>query len=43
LQADLEISNPHHPREAGSVTPMMDRRKDLFELKVHLDQEGLIV
>jgi len=37
LIADLDISELYRSREAGSVTPLMDRRRDLFEMKVRLD------
>ncbi len=43
LVTDLDIRDLYRSREAGSVTPLMDRRIDLFEMKVYLDQEGLIV
>ncbi|MBK1883607.1 bifunctional GNAT family N-acetyltransferase/carbon-nitrogen hydrolase family protein [Luteolibacter pohnpeiensis] len=37
LVTDLDISDLYRSREAGSVTPLMDRRRDLFELKANLD------
>jgi predicted amidohydrolase len=37
LVADLDILDLYRSREAGSVTPLMDRRTDLFELRVHCD------
>lgn len=37
LVADLDILDLYRSREAGSVTPLMDRRSDLFELRVHCD------
>lgn len=40
LIADLDISNLYRSREAGSVTPLMDRRTDLFEMKVKLVDYG---
>lgn len=36
LVTDLDINDLYRSREAGSVTPLMDRRRDLFELKVNL-------
>jgi predicted amidohydrolase/GNAT superfamily N-acetyltransferase len=36
LVTDLDIADLYRSREAGSVTPLMDRRRDLFELKVNL-------
>lgn len=39
LVTDLDIRDLYRSREAGSVTPLMDRRRDLFELKVNLDKE----
>lgn len=36
LVTDLDITDLYRSREAGSVTPLMDRRRDLFELKVNL-------
>jgi hypothetical protein len=40
LIADLDISDLYRSREAGSVTPLMDRRTDLFEMKVRLDNSN---
>ncbi len=37
LIADLVISELYCSREASSVTPLMDRRTDMFEMKVRLD------
>jgi hypothetical protein len=37
LVADLDIRDLYLSRQAGSVTPLMDRRTDLFELRVHCD------
>jgi predicted amidohydrolase/ribosomal protein S18 acetylase RimI-like enzyme len=42
LVTDLDISDLYRSREAGSVTPLMDRRRDLFELIVHLKAEESI-
>jgi hypothetical protein len=42
LVTDLDISDLYRSREAGSVTPLMDRRRDLFELTVHLKAEESI-
>jgi hypothetical protein len=39
LVTDLDIRDLYRSREAGSVTPLMDRRRDLFELKVNLGGE----
>jgi predicted amidohydrolase/ribosomal protein S18 acetylase RimI-like enzyme len=39
LVTDLDINDLYRSREAGSVTPLMDRRRDLFELKVNLGGE----
>ncbi len=39
LVTDLDIRDLYRSREAGSVTPLMDRRRDLFELKVNLGAE----
>ena len=39
LVADLDISYLYRSREAGSVTPLMDRRRDLFEMRVNLERE----
>ncbi|MBX3743170.1 MAG: bifunctional GNAT family N-acetyltransferase/carbon-nitrogen hydrolase family protein [Akkermansiaceae bacterium] len=36
LVTDLDITDLYRSREAGSVTPLMDRRRDLFELRVNL-------
>jgi predicted amidohydrolase/GNAT superfamily N-acetyltransferase len=36
LVTDLDIGDLHRSRSAGSVTPRLDRRTDLFELKVKL-------
>jgi len=41
LVTDLDISDLYRSREAGSVTPLMDRRKDLFELRVHLAADAI--
>jgi len=42
LFADLDISNLYRSREAGSVTPLMDRRTDLFEMKVRCDGSDIV-
>lgn len=34
--ADLDMNALHCSRAAGSVTPLLDRREDLFEMKVRL-------
>ena len=39
LVTDLDITDLYRSREAGSVTPLMDRRRDLFELKVNLQSD----
>lgn len=36
LVTDVDISSLYRSRAAGSVTPLLDRRTDLFELKVNL-------
>ncbi|MDX1679917.1 MAG: bifunctional GNAT family N-acetyltransferase/carbon-nitrogen hydrolase family protein [Akkermansiaceae bacterium] len=36
LVTDLDISDLHRSRSSGSVTPLLDRRNDLFEVKVKL-------
>jgi len=36
LVTDLHIDDLHRSRSSGSVTPLLDRRNDLFELKVKL-------
>ena len=36
LVTDLDIADLYRSRAAGSVTPRLDRRTDLFELKVKL-------
>ena len=36
LVTDLDIEDLYRSRAAGSVTPRLDRRTDLFELKVKL-------
>lgn len=36
LVTDLDISDLYRSRESGSVTPMSDRRRDLFEFKNYL-------
>jgi hypothetical protein len=36
IVADLDMAALHRSRAAGSVTPLMDRRTDLFEMKVML-------
>ncbi len=36
LVTDLHMADLHRSRASGSVTPRLDRRKDLFELKVKL-------
>lgn len=36
LVTDIDISDLHRSRSSGSVTPFLDRRTDLFELKVKL-------
>jgi predicted amidohydrolase/ribosomal protein S18 acetylase RimI-like enzyme len=43
LVTDLDIHDLYRSRASGSVTPRLDRRKDLFELRTHLanDQRGL--
>jgi predicted amidohydrolase len=42
LVTDLDISNLHRSRVAGSVTPRLDRRHDLFEFRAHLGDEQTI-
>jgi len=39
LVTDLDINDLYRSRESGSVTPLMDRRRDLFELRVNLRPE----
>lgn len=39
LVTDLDITDLYRSRESGSVTPLMDRRRDLFELRVNLRPE----
>lgn len=39
LVSDLDINDLYRTRVAGSVTPKLDRRRDLFELRVHLKNE----
>lgn len=39
LVADLDINDLHRTRAAGSVRPKLDRRRDLFEMRVHLKNE----
>ncbi len=45
LVTDLDISDLHRNRHTGSVTPRLDRRLDLFEIKAKLknmpDEEGV--
>jgi predicted amidohydrolase/ribosomal protein S18 acetylase RimI-like enzyme len=45
LVTDLDIDDLHRTRASGSVRPRLDRRRDLFEFKVHLqsdpDEPGL--
>lgn len=36
LVTDVDVADLHRSRAAGSVTPRLDRRHDLFELKVKL-------
>lgn len=36
LVTDIDTEDLYRLRSAGSVTPRLDRRKDLFELKVNL-------
>ena len=36
LVTDIDTEDLYRSRSAGSVTPRLDRRKDLFELKVNL-------
>lgn len=36
LVTDIDTEDLHRSRTAGSVTPRLDRRTDLFELKVNL-------
>ena len=36
LVTDLHMADLHRSRSAGSVTPRLDRRSDLFEIKVNL-------
>jgi hypothetical protein len=36
LVTDLDIGDLYRSRAAGSVTPRLDRRTDLFELKVNI-------
>jgi len=40
LITDLDLTDLYRARAAGSVTPRLDRRPDLFELKVHLAHMG---
>jgi predicted amidohydrolase/GNAT superfamily N-acetyltransferase len=39
LVCDLDMNDLYRARTTGSVTPRLDRRRDLFELKVHLKNE----
>ena len=39
IVADLDMAALHRSRAAGSVTPLLDRRGDLFEMKVHLNDD----
>jgi predicted amidohydrolase/GNAT superfamily N-acetyltransferase len=39
LVCDLDINDLYRARAAGSVTPKLDRRSDLFELRVHVKNE----
>src|SRR6187399_1893272 len=45
LVTDLDIDDLHRSRASGSVRPRLDRRRDLFEFRVHLrndpDEPGL--
>jgi predicted amidohydrolase/ribosomal protein S18 acetylase RimI-like enzyme len=45
LVTDLDIDDLHRTRTSGSVRPRLDRRRDLFEFRVHLqsdpDEPGL--
>lgn len=43
LVTDLDIENLYRSRAAGSVTPRLDRRTDLFELKVKLRNSETVV
>lgn len=40
LVADLDIENLRYTRERGTVTPRLDRRSDLFELRTNLWRSG---
>lgn len=42
LVTDLDITDLYRSREAGSVTPLMDRRRDLFELRVNLQSDDAL-
>ncbi len=42
IVADLDMAALHRSRAAGSVTPLLDRRTDLFEMKVKLKDSGSI-
>ena len=39
LVTDLDISDLYRSRASGSVTPVSDRRRDLFEFRSHLKSE----
>jgi predicted amidohydrolase len=39
LVTDLDISNLYRSRANGSVTPMEDRRRDLFEFLAHVNSQ----
>jgi hypothetical protein len=39
LVTDLDLTNLYRSRASGSVTPRLDRRKDLFEYRAHLQGE----
>lgn len=39
LVTDLDISDLYRSRASGSVTPMSDRRRDLFEFTTHVESE----
>jgi predicted amidohydrolase len=40
LVADLDINDLYRSRSAGSVTPRLDRRTDLFEFTVSLKNDA---
>lgn len=40
LVADLDLAALHRSRQAGAVTPLLDRRRDLFEFRHRMDGEA---